>query len=320
MQINSDEIQGGASPVRYCRIVHVFHEIYRMTPDQYHPLRVFNRLRHLKENRNRQVDLVIIGAQKAGTSWLAGRLDELPYTQKSKPKETHFFRYRWKDKFDAWSDKRVREIYLRKFWAMPRNEVLFEASPGYLPNYETARRMARINPESRLVVVLREPVARAYSMYNMRLRNGKTTASFNEFYSPHLQYAQQKATNLGDGEEFYKSLGQKMPESVLTYGLYYYQLRNWFSVFPREQIHILLTNSLRNENEMRKLLAFLQFEPDDVSHMQLNAISKKRHIGQPINDSDREELQTFFEPYNQKLYRLLKVDSLPWQADSEELN
>ena len=109
--------------------------------------------------------LLIAGAQKSGSTALTGYLLTHPNFAASVRKEVHYF-----DRYH----ERGLEWYLT--YMPPTDEggtaaqVTGEASPAYMLGTATAARMAAALPQGRVAVLLREPAARAYSEWNMKLR------------------------------------------------------------------------------------------------------------------------------------------------------
>ena len=112
---------------------------------------------------------IVAGVQKAGTTALSAMLCTHPSISFSKKKEVHFFdilkRY----------NLGISE-YLRNFheWDASRSgtslPIYGESTPYYLASRDACRRISETIPEVKLVVLLREPVSRAYSEYQMKKR------------------------------------------------------------------------------------------------------------------------------------------------------
>lgn len=94
-------------------------------------------------------------------------------------------------------------------------QTVGEDSTVYLPSAKAPARISELLPDVHLVFLLRDPVARAYSHYWHRLREGRATRNFRNT----LQY--------GD-------------DVVITRGFYREQLERYFALFPREQITVLI--------------------------------------------------------------------------------
>jgi hypothetical protein len=135
-----------------------------------------------KHEGSRQVpSFVIIGAQKCGTTSLYELLCEHPLVIRGKRRETHFFDWRWLDPLDAAvtaataagsTAPAAQEEYRKYFNA----DALFkypslltgESTPSYLLHSDLViPRLRAVCPWAKLLVVLRNPVDRAYSQYQM---------------------------------------------------------------------------------------------------------------------------------------------------------
>ncbi|MBN3958895.1 MAG: sulfotransferase domain-containing protein [Nostoc sp. NMS8] len=103
---------------------------------------------------------------KAGTSSLYYYLYQHPQILPASDKELHFFnKY-----FDLGVD-----WYLAHFPPLPVEEGFLtgEATPWYLGSYEVEKRVFQLFPKIKLIAILRNPVTRAISQYNMSLKSMK---------------------------------------------------------------------------------------------------------------------------------------------------
>lgn len=115
--------------------------------------------------------LVIIGAQKAGTTALLSYLSESPNLMPPKEKELHFF-----DRFQRQREK-GNTLY-RYLDMLPANKdpsslVTVDATPSYILSPRTAECLGSWLPRARSLMILREPVDRAFSEYLMVARRVK---------------------------------------------------------------------------------------------------------------------------------------------------
>jgi len=130
--------------------------------------------------RLRWPDLFLVGAAKAGTTSLYGELARHPAIYMSPMKEPHFFSRiepasRWNAFFPHVTDEGE---YLALFEGATNEEVLGEASTSYLWDRQAAERIRRVVPEARILIMLRNPVDRAYSHYWNDVREGIERRSF----------------------------------------------------------------------------------------------------------------------------------------------
>ncbi|MEM1260746.1 MAG: sulfotransferase domain-containing protein, partial [Bacteroidota bacterium] len=118
-------------------------------------------------------DFLVIGAMKSGTSSLLEYLVDHPQIKKGKEKEIHFF--------DKYFSKGV-EWYETQFPKKEENSDFLtgEATPAYLLFPSIPKKVYELYPDVKLIVILRNPVDRAFSNHKMNLRNGKNVASFED--------------------------------------------------------------------------------------------------------------------------------------------
>lgn len=113
----------------------------------------------------------VLGAQKAGTTSLHHWLASQPMLSLPQSKETHFFSHD-----DRYS--RSLDWYLRQFPEHIPGSIRGEVDPEYLFFPQAGERMAQLGLRPRFVVIVRDPLARAYSQYLMSVRRGIETLSF----------------------------------------------------------------------------------------------------------------------------------------------
>jgi hypothetical protein len=226
-------------------------------------------------------DFVIIGAQKGGTSFLYYLLTRHPLVEPAARKELHFF-----DKPERFANGAgwYRRCFPQSGWKDGRRSITGEASPSYLFDPLVAKRMAEVVPQARLIALLRNPIDRAYSHYQMQVKRGTEPRPFEEAIEQHPSY--------------------------VSRGIYVDQLLRWFEFFSKEQMLILKSEDFfeRPVETLKVVLTFLDL-PDwqpDASDLQ-----QSRHTGayrQKMDPSTRQRLEAYFEPYNQRLYECLDVD------------
>jgi hypothetical protein len=124
--------------------------------------------------RPRWPNLFLVGAAKAGTTSLYGELDRHPAIYMAPMKEPHFFSRiepspQWKDFFPHVTDE---DEYLALFEGATDEQILGEASTSYLWDTRAAERIERAVGEASILIMLRDPVDRAYSQYWNDVREG----------------------------------------------------------------------------------------------------------------------------------------------------
>ena len=182
--------------------------------------RAFRQRKSGAAQKRQPPDFVIIGAQKGGTTSLYRYLTEHPDVGGATKKEVHFFDRSYHKGMD-W--------YLAHFPERGESTVVGESSPSYLFHPDVPERVRRTLPHAKLIVLLRNPVDRAYSQYQMRLRRVGED-SFEEAVDEELARLPSNGELPGP---------EKGHHAFLPRGVYADQLQRWLAVFPREQFLVL---------------------------------------------------------------------------------
>lgn len=219
--------------------------------------------------------VVIIGAQKAGTTTLFHALRKHPSIQKGRAKELHFA-----DRY--WS---FGEAWYRRCFA-PGSGVGMEATPNYLFYPKAAERMAGILPDAKFIAILRDPVKRAVSHYNYLIKLGHSMPAFSEM--PARERALDPAWEAAERTGHWSARLQR--DSVLRRGLYGAHLSKWYDVVPKDRMLVVEDADLYNrpEKTLTSVQSFLGLDPIDLSVGHHNATGKSREI------ADNEELYDYF--------------------------
>jgi len=175
------------------------------------------------------VDFVGVGAQRSGTSWLYACLYEHPGIC-APIKELHFFsRERNYDRGLGW--------YLGHFDRCPPGSVRGEFSTSYLYAAEAAGRIHAAFPEARILMSLRNPVARAHSQYRNAIVAGE----------------------IRKGTSFAAYV--RTDESVLGQGFYHDQVRRYLETFGAVLVLVLDDAEHDRAAFVRGVYEFLGVDP-----------------------------------------------------------
>ena len=117
-------------------------------------------------------DFICIGVQRAGTTWLYECLKEHPEIFVPETKELHFFNDNYEKGMTFYSD----------FFndANSTKQVIGELTPNYYHDFTALERISQSLPNVKIIFILREPVARAYSHYQLSLTNQCKGMSFDD--------------------------------------------------------------------------------------------------------------------------------------------
>ena len=182
---------------------------------------------------------LIIGCQKAGTTWLHHAISQHPEVAVSTPKELHFFT-------DLATFERGLDWYADHFTPTPRTRAIGEATPSFqtidIPEDRPDERRdlipQRIHdaiPDVRLVLILRDPVERAVSAYYHFLRKGVWPGW------PSL-------TEVGDSR------------GIVSGGFYDVHLTRWLDVFNDEQLLVFVYEEAFHDDASKRSMVKQVFE------------------------------------------------------------
>jgi tetratricopeptide (TPR) repeat protein len=244
------------------------------------------------DRQQRKPDFLIIGGMKCGTTSLYSYVVRHPQVLAALKKEIHFF--------DMNFSKGI-QWYLSHF--MPLNNNLKyltgEATPC-LGDRGVAEKIAQNFPDLKLIVILRNPIDRAYSQYNHAVKWFGVQDKFEAAIEPYLKNMQLNQLMLKDDTAY---LNVKC--NYLLRSLYVYLFKEWLEFFPREQFLILKSEdlSIHPNAVMEQVYGFL-----NLSNYQLNEYHKELTGSyNSLNDYLRASLNQYFQPHNQKLEELLKM-------------
>ncbi len=248
-------------------------------------------------------DFLIIGTQRGGTTSLYNYLTQHPHFKPPLLKEIHYFDLQ---------PQRSLGWYLAHF-PLPNPSQPFitaEASPYYLFHPGVPPRVADTLPNVKLVVLLREPIARAYSQFHHATKLGFESRDFETVIHEEMH---QIKTNR------HHSIADPIAHrerSYLARGLYADQLMRWLEHFPPEQLLICLSeslfeNPLQNFNQIADFVGLPQTSIASAKFIPYNRSTYSNAM--PV--SVRAMLVDFFQPYNQQLIDHFQLDLRLWDGD-----
>ena len=199
----------------------------------------------------------IIGAAKCGTTSLHYYLAQHPEIFLTKVKEPHFF-----DNDNEYV--KGYDYYLDRYYKGSETyKIRGEATPNYLHQGEkvAGRILQDVGSDLKFVVLLRDPVQRAYSHYQHMVRNGLEQRDFNSALDV------DKSRSEIDGWYTY-----------YLDGFYYNQLQSWVETFGRERFLFLLSDELSGSPaaSLSQIYDFLGVDRD----FQISNLSRKNTQGQ----------------------------------------
>jgi hypothetical protein len=272
-----------------------------------------------EKSSGRVPDFLIIGAQRCGTTSLYNYLLKHPRVSGPRRKELHFF--------DLHFHKGM-EWYRRQFGRHGAQWVTGEASPYYIFHPHAARRVADSVPWTRLIVLLRNPVDRAYSHYWHEVRLRREPLSFEDALHAEQARLHGELDKMISNEN-YNSFNYR-EYSYVSRSTYIDQIRTWMSLFDASQMLIIKSEDLYEDTEatyrtVTDFLGIQAFIPNKTEYFMARlhqAVSRirlpeyirhkslwsNRGIYPAMSPVTRDTLYAYFRPYNGILYEYLGRD------------
>jgi len=179
-----------------------------------------------------RVTFLIAGVQKGGTTALFDYLGDYPDIALPETKELHFF----DDEAQDWARPDYAAYHAR--FPDPAGRPCGEATPIYTYWPRSLERISAYNPAMKLVVMLRDPVERAWSHWRMEYARGPET-------HPFAWCIREGRQRLFAGEPW----GHHREFSYVERGFYGEQVERLLALFPRDQILFLRSDDLRADPE-----------------------------------------------------------------------
>ncbi len=203
-----------------------------------------------------KVNAIIIGAGRSGTTTLYQYLENHKDVCFSDIKEVHYFSV--EDLYERGKD------YYHSFWNHCKDEKIKVAADTYLLiDKKAPQRIKEYNPEMKIIIILRNPVERAWSSYQYALNNG---------------YVSENKSFIGSvNEEKYhienSDIAKQNNLCHLWQSKYFEHISYWSEFFPRENILILKTGDLKEQPEklLSKLADFLNITNFNIKDTEIKA-------------------------------------------------
>lgn len=158
-------------------------------------------------------DFIGVGAQRSGTSWLYNCLIEHPNIFMPQ-KEVHYFDKHCETKSIHWYDELFHQEGDKK--------VTGEFTPDYMFHQQTISEIHNHYPDAKLIIILRNPIERSYSAYNL--------------FKSHGRFKDMNFEEALTAEPF-----------LLEQSLYSEQIKNIYKYFKKEQVFIGFYEDISNQ-------------------------------------------------------------------------
>jgi len=247
-------------------------------------------------------DFIIIGAAKCGTTSLYDYLTQHPSIYSADRKEIYFFD-RYYPLGINWYKGFFRLKIFKNFKKINGSFLTGEATPTYIHHPLAAERISKSIPKAKLIVLLRNPVDRAFSSYNMQKKHGIESLTFQEAIKAEESRLAGEYEKMISNPNYYSYYTQWY--AYLTRGIYVDQLKVWMKFFPKNQFLIIKSEDFfeNEDNIYHQVLTFLNLPYKKIKFEKQN-VGKYEQMDKKI----RKELLEFFKPHNERLYQFLGKD------------
>lgn len=232
-------------------------------------------------------NIFIVGAAKAGTTTLYQLLSQHPAICCPIVKEPNYFSSLDKkdpvkpgsgpgDRGTVWT--KDYQQYESLFKLKNEHSYRIDASVSYLYSQHSAAAIARQDPEAKIIIILRNPVERAWSHYKHMVRDGRETETF-------------EAALAAEEDRIIK--GWEFSWHLKNMGLYGRQIERWLQHFRKDQIAFFLFEDL--VEDMSKVLeataSFIGLSPYSYNFTKdgsnKSGVSKSKTVAKMINWASR---------------------------------
>jgi hypothetical protein len=248
-------------------------------------------------------DFVVAGAMKAGTTTLWAMLNQHPEIHMTRPKELHYFDRHY---------GRGAEWYAEQFSPAAGERLVGEATPIYMTDPLFHQRMRDTVPHVRILIILREPAARAYSHYwMMRAKGSEDMGTFEEGLAAEDRRWEDPSSPRAKWRFAYRHRGY-----------YADQLTGLEGLFGRDRMQVLIFEEFLKapQQAMREVFDFVGAAPDVADSVELEhrkssrgAVKAKRGYP-PMEPQTKAQMREHFAPYNAALEEWLGREVTAWRS------
>ncbi len=277
----------------------------RAVPESVKPVvlegsRMFGRL---SAGRRMDPDFLIVGGQRCGTTSMYRTLSQHPAVLKPVlHKGVHYFDVHY-DKSDAWyrSHFPLRSTATRQARRVGSRVQTFESSPYYMFHPLAPQRIAQTLPDARVLVLIRDPVERAFSAHAHETARGFEDLPFDQALAEEDQRLEGEVERMR-AEPSYESHAHRH-QAYRTRGQYVDGLRALEAALGRERILVVDSHQFFTEPEPAYdgVLEFLNLPRGDYPNFE-------RHNARPrppMTESLRHRLTEYYVPFDEDLAQWL---------------
>jgi hypothetical protein len=248
-----------------------------------------------KPRKIERLEFVLAGAQKSGTTALHYSLSRHPNITMGDQQEIHFFDN------DALFVSEVDYEELHKHYpSLGPSTIAGDCTPSYIYHKPAAERIWKYNTKTKFLILLRNPVDRAFSHWNMQRFRGREPLDF-------FDAVREEKTRIAGAPP-----AEARRFAYVDRGFYGQQLERLLKLFPRDQVKAIKFEAFKEKQRetLTSIFSFLGLEPlRSVRSKDRNVVPYER----AMNWEEKVFLYNLFEEDIAKLEQLLSWDCSDWK-------
>ena len=249
-------------------------------------------------------DFIILGVEKGGTSSLYRYLIQHPSISPTITKEINYFN-KYYDRGSNWY-RVCFPFKFHKYFAQTlqkKNFLTGEASIRYFDHPHAPERIKQLIPNVKFIILLRNPIDRAYSQHSMIVRGRLEELTFEQAIKDEKERTSEEYEKMLKDKNYYSD--NYFHYAYLNRGIYVDKLKRWMDVFPKEQFLIMQTKDFFDDPSKiyHKTLDFLNLPQFHLK--KYDNIVGKINLNKPMDSKLRNQLIEYFKPHNEPLYQFL---------------
>jgi len=239
-------------------------------------------------------DFIIIGTVRSGSTSLYYNICEHPSVLEAAYDEIGYFDSNYHLGENWYRSMFPTQKIMNKIREDTGYSITGEDTPFYFWKKEVAERISLDIPKTKIIVILRNPVDRAYSNYNLAVRENNEKLTFEEAIQEEMEFLSKNS--------FLETVNRF--RSYLTKGVYVNQIIPWLEIFPRDQFHFLSIEQMKSEpvDTLNQIFKFLSIPNYNIPTPQRRKVTNYKKM----NDRTREQLIEYYKPHNEKFFETIK--------------
>lgn len=243
-----------------------------------------------------KLDFIIAGAQKSGTTALHYFLQKHPRITLGDQQEIHFF-----DNDELFAKPVDYELLHRHFPPVKEGAIAGDCTPSYLYHKPAMERIWNYNPQIKLIILLRNPVERAFAHWNMQRFKQREPLDFLEAIKAENDRIKQASTPV-----------EARRVAYIDRGRYSEQLERVFKFFPKGHIKLIKFEDFQRDNRavIDGVVQFLGLKPlRTIRRKDRNVVPYER----AMRADERKSLYAIFAAEIAAVEQLLGWDCADWK-------